>query len=238
VRRSVLAATVATAIALAGPVATAQSDERVVAIPQSTYATQNVAIDEGEPLTFLNLDVLSHDVTARDEGANGRPLFSTPLIGTGQEVPVEGADSVAPGEYPFFCTIHPNMEGTLTVGGGDGGGGGGGDGANGAPEVELEVLDSKVSQVRKAGVLRVEMTVDRAASMSVSASVKAGGEKSKLGKDSHDLPEGGSHVMEVKLSKRGKSALRGANKAKVTVTGRAKDSAGNTGKGKASKTLR
>jgi hypothetical protein len=84
----------------------------------------------------------------------------------------------------------------------------------------------------------VEMTVDRASTMTASASMKAGGDKVKLGKASHDQPEGGSHVMEIKVSKAGKSALRGADKAKVTVTGSAEDSAGNTGKGKASKTLR
>ena len=229
---AVAVAAVAGALALAGPVASAGAAERIVAIPQSQYATSDVAIDQGEPLTFLNLDVLNHDVTARGKDGAGNPLFTTPLIGPGQEVPVEGADSLSPGSYAFFCSVHPNMEGTLEVGGG------GGDAGGKGPEIELDVLDRKVAEVRKAGVLRVEMTVDEPAKMSLAASAKVGKDSAKLGKASHDFPEAGSHVMEVKLSKAGKSALKGADKAKVSVTAKAEDSAGNSSSEKASETLR
>jgi plastocyanin len=232
-RAAVALAALAGALLLAGPAAGAFGAERVVAIPQSTYATTSVAIDQGEPLTFLNLDALNHDVTARGKDASGNPLFSTPLIGPGQEVPVDGADSLSPGTYAFFCTVHPNMEGTLSVGGGGGGSGGGKD-----PSVSVDVLDSKISEVRKAGVLRVEVDVDRAAKMALSASAKVDGDSAKLGKASHDFPEEGSHLMEVKLSKSGKSALRGADKVKVTVRATAEDASGNTGKGRDSANLR
>jgi plastocyanin len=218
------------AVAALGPVASASAAERIVAIPQSTYATQNVAIDQGEPLTFLNLDALGHDVTARGKAANGDPLFSTPIIGTGQEVPVTGADSLSPGDYAFFCTIHPQMEGTLKVGGGGGG--------SGDPAVEIEVLDKKISEVRKSGALRVSMDVDRGAKMKVTASVKVGGDNARLGKASHDFPEAGSHTMQVPLSSAGRKALKGADSAKVTVTGKAEDAAGNTGSASASAKLR
>jgi plastocyanin len=228
VRRALFAA--ALVMGALAPATTAAAAERIVAIPQSTYATQNVAIDQGEPLSFLNLDALNHDVTARGKGGNGEPLFSTPLIGPGQEAPVTGSDSLSPGEYAFFCSIHPQMEGTLTVGGGGGGGGG--------PSVELKVLDKKLSEVRKAGALRVSMNVDRPASMKVAASVKAGGESAKLGQASHDFPEAGSHTMEIKLSGAGKSALRGADSAKVSVTGKAEDASGNTGSARAGAKLR
>jgi plastocyanin len=213
-----------------GPAATASAAERVVAIPQSNYASTNVAIDQGEPLTFLNLDALNHDVTARGKDSSGDPLFSTPLIGPGQEVPVAGADALSPGSYAFFCSVHPNMEGTLTVGGG----GGGGDG----PAIELDVLDSKLAAVRKSGVLRVEMTVDGPAGMDLSASAKVGKDSVKLGRAAHDFPQGGSHVMEVGLSKAARSALKGAKKAKVTVRAKAEDSAGNTSTARTAETLR
>lgn len=231
-RAAGLAATVAGALTIAGPVAGAAAAERIVAIPQSTYATSNVAIDQGEPLTFLNLDALNHDVTARGKDSGGQPLFSTPLIGPGQEVPVTGAEKLSPGSYAFYCTVHPNMEGTLDVGGGGGESGGEG------PEVELDVLDSKVSKVRKSGVLRVKMTVDEPASMRMKARAKVGKKSAKLGKASHDFPEGGSHVMEVKLSAAGKSALKGAKRAKVAVSADAEDSAGNQTRAKTSETLR
>jgi len=217
-------------LALSGP-ATASAAERITAVPQSNYATQDVAIDEGEALTFLNLDALNHDVTASDEDGKGNPLFSTPLIGPGQEVPVEGAESLAPGSYGFICSVHPNMAGKLEVAGGAAENGKG-------PKIELDVLDSKVPEVRKAGVLRVEMTVDEPAAMTLSASAKVGKDSAKLGKASHDFPEGGSHVMEVKLSKGAKSALKGADKAKVKVSAEAEDSAGNRSTARGGETLK
>jgi plastocyanin len=231
VRRAGIAALATVVAGLAGPAA-ASAAERIVASPQSTYSTPSVAIEEGEALSFLNLDVLNHDVTARDDDAKGNPLFTTPLIGPGQEVPVEGADQLGAGTYDFFCSVHPNMEGTLTVGGGSGGGGSGG------PAIELDVLDEKVAEVRKSGILRVDMTVDEPASMSLSASAKVGKEKAKLGKASHRFPEGGSHVMEVKLSKGAKDALKGAKKAKVSVRAEAEDEAGNKSSAKAGETLK
>ena len=230
-RGALAAAALAVALTLAGPAAGAAADERIVAIPQSTYATQNVAIDQGEPLTFLNLDVLNHDVSARGKDSKGNPLFTTPLIGPGQEVPVEGADSLAPGSYAFYCTVHPNMEGTLDVGGG-------GDAGGQGPTIELEVLDSKLERVRKSGVLRVETTVDGPASMTVRASAKVGKKSTKLGKAAHDSPEGGSHVMEVKLSKRARAALKGAGKAKVKVRAEAEDAAGNKSTARGGETLK
>lgn len=205
----------------------------MVAIPQSTYATKNVAIDQGEPLTFLNLDALNHDVTARGKDASGAPLFSTPLIGIGEEVPVAGADAVSPGSYAFFCTIHPNMEGTLVVGGG----GGGADDGKG-PAIELVVLDSKVSEVRKSGILRVQMTVDEGAAMEVTAKTKDGKKNVTLGKASHNQPESGSHIMEIALSKSGKSALSSAGKAKIQISATAEDAAGNASSAKAKATLK
>ena len=231
-RRVLLTASLVAGLALSAPIATAAAAERIVAIPQSTYATESVAIDQGEPLTFLNLDVQNHDVTARGKGADGNPLFSTPLIGAGQEVPVSGTDTLGPGSYAFYCTIHANMEGTLTVGGG-----GGGDDGKG-PKLELDVLDKKLNEVRKAGELRVEMTVDEPASMKLTAAATVNGESTTLGKAKHDFPESGSHLMEIKLRKAGKSALRGAKKAKVDVSAKAEDAAGNKSTAKTRATLR
>ena len=49
-------------------------------------------------------------------GRDGRPLFSTPLIGLGETAPVQGLDRVSAGQtYGFFCTLHPGMRGQLAV---------------------------------------------------------------------------------------------------------------------------
>jgi plastocyanin len=82
----------------------------------STYATPVMVTQVGGPLSFTNLDLPQHDVTADEAGPDGRPLFHTPLIGIGQTVPVEGLDQVQSGRtYGFYCTLHPGMRGSLIV---------------------------------------------------------------------------------------------------------------------------
>lgn len=82
----------------------------------STYATPVMVTQVGGPLSFTNLDLPQHDVTADELGTDGRPLFRTPLIGIGQTVPIEGLDQVQAGQtYGFYCTLHPGMRGSLIV---------------------------------------------------------------------------------------------------------------------------
>lgn len=82
----------------------------------STYATPVMVTQVGGPLSFTNLDLPQHDVTADDLGTDGRPLFGTPLIGIAQTVPVEGLEQVQAGKtYGFYCTLHPGMRGSLIV---------------------------------------------------------------------------------------------------------------------------
>jgi polyvinyl alcohol dehydrogenase (cytochrome) len=76
----------------------------------TTYLTPVMVTQPGGPLNFTNLDVAQHDVIS-DQG-----LFRTPLIGLGQTAPVEGLDAVQSGQsYPFHCSLHPGMRGTLIV---------------------------------------------------------------------------------------------------------------------------
>lgn len=70
----------------------------------------------GGPVSFTNLDLVLHDVTAEDVRRNGRSLFATPLIGFGETAPVKGLDRVEAGRtYGFYCSIHPSMRGRLIV---------------------------------------------------------------------------------------------------------------------------
>lgn len=96
------------------------------------YATPVVVIEKGEGVTFQNADVPQHDFVATDAFLsrkvakrtkwcsgfrNGRcPLFWSPKIGAGQSTEVLGLQRVKPGrQYGFFCSLHPNMKGTLIV---------------------------------------------------------------------------------------------------------------------------
>jgi plastocyanin len=82
----------------------------------TTYATPVMVSQGGGSLSFANLDVAQHDVTAMQKGSNGKPLFQSPLIGFGQTAVVEGADELDAGQtYDFFCSIHPGMRGQLIV---------------------------------------------------------------------------------------------------------------------------
>lgn len=99
------------------------------------YKVPVLAIFEGDTATYVNADIAAHNVRAAVLGpdrawcttppfnfASGRcPLFSTALIGLGQTSPIFGLSdiSVPPGEtsrsFPFVCTLHGWMQGTLIV---------------------------------------------------------------------------------------------------------------------------
>jgi plastocyanin len=135
----------------------ALADQEVVAGPGAAttgYANPKPTMAQGEKLTFTNNDIgIRHDVTAKKEGSDGKPLFKSDTIGSGSAF-VEGSQYLTTGTYDFYCTIHPGtMTGVLTVtsdgtpkprpgsgggggssgGGGNAGGGGNGSGAGGGP---------------------------------------------------------------------------------------------------------
>ena len=93
--------------------ATATSENSPSATAGATITIENMAF--GEPLTvapgaeiaLVNNDSVEHSVTSDAAGAF--------------DVDVEGKEKGTltapsqPGEYPFHCTYHPNMKGTLIV---------------------------------------------------------------------------------------------------------------------------
>ena len=80
------------------------------------YATPALITFAGGKLSFTNLDIVQHDVTADDKGPDGRPLFQSKLIGLGESAPVDGVEKLQTGKsYTFHCSLHPGMHGTLIV---------------------------------------------------------------------------------------------------------------------------
>ena len=222
---------------LAAPAA--QADQSIVAGPNSTYLTTNVTMDQGEPLTFHSFDVPSHDVSAHDKGPDGKPLFSTPLIGGGESAFVEGSQYLTSGSYAFLCTNHANMHGTLTVSsaGTPAKRPGAGDPADAKkPGVSVKIRSGGARAARRSGSLQVEVSVDEAAKVGLKATARASGKKVTIATGSVKLTGAGKRQETLKLTKAGKRALR--SRAAVTVTATATDSAGNTGSAKASRTLK
>ena len=225
--------------------APAAADERIVAVPVSQYATPNVTIDQGEPLFFRNFDATTHDVVSRGNGPDGKPLFSTPLIGPGPEVAVAGSEYLTTGSYPFFCSIHPNMVGTLTVNsagaakprpGGGGGGGGSGGGGQASSTLTLRVLDSRASKVRKAGRLRVRAELSEAGSVALEATYNRRGRAITIARGKRTFNAAGRATVSLRLTRAGKSALKRTRA--VTVGGVATHSDGRQTAGSARRTLR
>ncbi len=68
----------------------------------------------GRPVrgAFDNRDNLPHNLEIRD--ATGKVLFEGGIV-TGPVVTVNDLPALPAGHYPFVCTVHPAMTGTLTV---------------------------------------------------------------------------------------------------------------------------
>jgi plastocyanin len=63
-------------------------------------------------LAFDNLDAVPHNVEVKD--ASGASVFKGAIF-SGPGVKVYDVPALAAGQYPFACTVHPNMTGTITV---------------------------------------------------------------------------------------------------------------------------
>lgn len=63
-------------------------------------------------LAFENKEAVPHNVEIRD--GSGTMLFKGDLV-TGPETVLYTVPALAAGEYPFICSVHPNMTGTVTA---------------------------------------------------------------------------------------------------------------------------
>ena len=81
------------------------------------YDPADPSVPAGAPLLFANGDAAApHTLTSVGLGSDGRPLFDTGTpIGAGQVAVVAGASKLAPGAYRFYCKVHTEMRGVLTV---------------------------------------------------------------------------------------------------------------------------
>ena len=233
-RRALAAAVVA--LALAAPAA--RADEQIEAGPGTRYLTTSPSIDQGERLTFTNLDTTGHDVTARKLGADGRPLFQTPVIGTGSSSFVVGSQYLTTGRYDFYCSVHPFMQGTLTVTSAGRPAPRPARQDTRAPGVAIEIVSSRLGKVKRSGKLRVSFHTDERATVRLRGSVRAGGRTYALSRTARSVRANRPATVELQLSDAARSALGRVSKALFKVYAATRDAAGNRGTGAARRTLK
>jgi plastocyanin len=71
------------------------------------FALGDLNAEVGQPIVFGNSDAAPHTITSRDG------LFDSGLFGSGGSYEISFDE---PGSYQFFCTLHPSMTGSVTVG--------------------------------------------------------------------------------------------------------------------------
>jgi plastocyanin len=77
-----------------------------ITIEDSSFKPGNLQVPAGATVTFVNEDSAVHDAKARDDS------WETEHLGRGDS----GAVTLdAPGDYDYYCTIHPNMKARVTV---------------------------------------------------------------------------------------------------------------------------
>ncbi|TQK42749.1 plastocyanin [Streptomyces sp. SLBN-118] len=100
--------TPATTTSAASAPSTSNTGAAHLSIKNFAFTPASLQVRPGTKVIVENLDSVTHTVTA-----TGDKAFDTGDIDAG-----ETATFIAPatsGSFPYICTIHPNMKGTLTV---------------------------------------------------------------------------------------------------------------------------
>ena len=88
--------------------AAADCAQPCVVMQDSEFAPRELTVRAGQTVTWTNSDPVVHDVANAREGAEPRSR----LFGQGRTFRFTARE---PGRIEYVCTIHPRMEGTLTV---------------------------------------------------------------------------------------------------------------------------
>lgn len=79
-----------------------------VDIKNFAYSPTTINVSKGDKVVFTNKDTAPHDVTA-DDGE-----FVSARLATDQSYTLD-TSTIAAGNYQFYCSIHPEMRGTLNI---------------------------------------------------------------------------------------------------------------------------
>ncbi|WP_244179096.1 cupredoxin domain-containing protein [Streptomyces rubellomurinus] len=99
--------TTSTASTAASAVSTATVGTARIVIKNFMFNPATTAVHPGDTITVVNDDTTAHTLTASDKS------FDTGTIAPGKSATLTAP--AKPGSYPYICTIHQFMHGTLTV---------------------------------------------------------------------------------------------------------------------------
>lgn len=164
----------------------------------------------GEVAAFVNPAGATafHNVYATAAGPDGGELFRSATIEPGKETPVAGTQYLDTGTYPFVCTVHPGMEGSLSV---DAGGA-----PQARPAVRVSIPRQGIRVVQRKGVLKVAVA-SRTGASGVSVTITVAGTKAGRA-GSISIGSGRSATVAVRLSARGRQVLKGRKSVRVEAT--------------------
>ena len=100
-----LAAALLTAV-VSFPAASAQTTATEVKIDNFAFAPQRLTVKAGTTVTWTNEDDIPHTVTSSNK------VFRSKALDTNDKF---SFTFTTPGEYKYFCSLHPHMTGAIVV---------------------------------------------------------------------------------------------------------------------------
>jgi plastocyanin len=97
----------ASAPALAGPAAATAIAGPVVKIDNFVFGPQAITVAVGTTVTWVNQDDIPHTVVADDKHS-----FKSKVLDSDERF---SFTFTKPGEYGYFCSLHPHMTGKVIV---------------------------------------------------------------------------------------------------------------------------
>ena len=100
-----LAAALLTAV-VSFPAASAQTTATEVKIDNFAFAPHHLTVKAGTTVTWTNEDDIPHTVTS------SKKVFRSKALDTNDKF---SFTFTTPGEYKYFCSVHPHMTGAIVV---------------------------------------------------------------------------------------------------------------------------
>lgn len=93
--------------------AAAQGREVKVIMQNRIYEPKSITVTVGTKVTWINQDAYGHNIVSGTRGAaDAGSLFKSDNINQGDSFSYTFTKA---GTYPYFCSVHPGMDGTIIV---------------------------------------------------------------------------------------------------------------------------